>query len=100
MNETRKQEYSAFLAKLSPAQIKEENAKRRSLKRHFKSSTKATRLIKDPNAPKKPTTAYLRFFTETYEPGAVIADAARAASRRWKTMTASDKAVPSPHPPM
>jgi hypothetical protein len=78
-------------------EIKEENRKRRSLKRNFKSSSARTRLLKDPNAPKHPTSAYLRFFTETYEPGAVISEAAKAASARWKTLSAAEKAVSPPN---
>ena len=59
-----------MIAKLSPSQIKEENSKRRLLAKSFKASKANTRLIKDPNAPKKPLTAYLRFFKEHYTPGA------------------------------
>jgi hypothetical protein len=78
---------------LSPAQIKEENSKRRTLAKNFKSSKTRTRLIKDPNAPKKPLTAYLRFFTETFTPGTPVPEAAKEASQRWKSMSESDKRV-------
>jgi hypothetical protein len=77
-------------------EIKEENRKRRNLKRNFKSTTARTRLIRDPNAPKHPTSAYLRFFTEIYEPGTVISQASKAASARWKALSAAEKAVSPP----
>jgi hypothetical protein len=78
---------------MSPSQIKEENAKRRNLKKNFKSSKARTRLIKDPHAPKKPMTAYLRFFTEHVTPGASVREAAREASQRWKSMSDDEKRV-------
>lgn len=78
---------------MSPSQIKEENAKRRILKKSFKGSTARTRLIKDPNAPKRPMTAYLRFFTEHVTPGVSVKEAAREASQRWKSMSDDEKHV-------
>lgn len=82
-----------MIAKLSPSQIKEENAKRRLLAKSFKASKANTKLIKDPNAPKKPITAYLRFFQEHYTPGVPVSEAAKESSRRWKSMSAAEKSV-------
>jgi len=87
-----------MIAKLSPSQIKEENSKRRLLAKSFKASKANTRLIKDPKAPKKPLTAYLRFFKDHYMPGLPISEAAKEASRRWKSMSEAEKSVLSPNP--
>lgn len=78
---------------MSPTQIKEENSKRRTLAKNFRTSKARTRLIKDPNAPKKPISAYLRFFTENYTPGASVQEAAKEASQRWKSMSETEKRV-------
>jgi hypothetical protein len=86
-----------MIARLSPSQIKEENSKRRLLAKSFKASKANTRLIKDPNAPKKPLTGYLRFFREHYTPGVPIPEAAKEASRLWKAMSEAEKRVSSPN---
>ena len=82
-----------MIARLSPSQIKEENSKRRLLAKSFKASKANTRLIKDPNAPKKPISGYLRFFQEHYTPGVPVPEAAKEASRRWKSMSEAEKSV-------
>jgi hypothetical protein len=81
---------------MSPAQIKDENSKRRILAKNFKTSKSRSKLIKDPNAPKRPMTAYLRFATENYTPGTSIQESAKESSARWKSMSDSEKRVPSP----
>jgi len=78
---------------MTPAQIKEENSKRRVLAKKFSKSGKGIRLIKDPNAPKRPQTAYLRFATESYTPGTPISESAKQAGQRWKSMSESQKRV-------
>ena len=96
INVSRKQEHDKLIAKLSPSQIKEENSKRRLLAKRFKASKANTRLIKDPNAPKKPLTAFLRFFMEHYTPGTAIPESSKEASRLWKSMSEAEKRVHSP----
>ena len=55
---------------------------------------------KDPNAPKKPLSAYMLWLQENREsikrkyPGSTsVADVAKRAGEIWKTLTADDKAV-------
>ena len=85
------------MANLSPAEIKEENQKRRLLAKKFKSSSARIRLVRDPNAPKRPRTAYIRFFQEQYGPdvttGRTIQENAKEAGARWKTMSDAEKRV-------
>jgi len=79
---------------MDPKEIKEENAKRRKLaKLQPNASHKRTKLIKDPNAPKRPRSAYVRFYLENRTAGQTIAVGAREASSRWKAMSASEKKV-------
>jgi HMG (high mobility group) box len=81
---------------LSPEEIKEENAKRRKLKKDFgvKSRSKVTRII-DPNAPKRPTTPYIYFIKEqTRTPGAKSVDFVKDCAQKWRALSQDDKRVP------
>jgi hypothetical protein len=77
---------------MSPADIKEENSKRRLLAKKYNQKSN-TKIIKDPNAPKRPTTAYLRFALENMVPGVSIGDSAKENGQRWKLMSEADKRV-------
>lgn len=62
---------------------------------------KKKRSKKDPNAPKKPLSAYMAWLQENREaikrkyPGSSVAEVAKRAGEMWKTITAEEKAVSS-----
>ncbi|BFZ57585.1 hypothetical protein PYCC9005_004637 [Savitreella phatthalungensis] len=98
----RKQAYDEFVSTLTPRQIREENALRRKLRREQKeagtlnkNSMANLREIKDPRAPKKPQSAYIKFFMESRETpefrGLPVTELAKAVSAKWKTLTEQDK---------
>jgi hypothetical protein len=92
INATRKQEYQNAVASMTPQEIKIENSKRRLLAKKYNQKTN-THIIKDPNAPKRPISAFLRFSIENRTPGAGVTEAAKEAGQRWKAMSVSDKQV-------
>lgn len=51
------------------------------------------RIIKDPNAPKKPSSAYLRYAMEHITPGIPIQQSAKESGARWKSMSEAEKRV-------
>jgi len=90
INATRKQAYASAISRMSPTEIKEENTKRRLLAKKYKQKTN-TRIIKDPNAPKRPLSGYLRFSIENRTPGAPVAEAAKESGQRWRAMSVAEK---------
>jgi len=90
INATRKQEYQNAVASMTPQEIKTENTKRRLLAKKYKQKHN-THLIKDPNAPKRPVSAFLRYANDTRVPGASVTEGAKEASQRWKALSVSDK---------
>jgi hypothetical protein len=79
---------------MSPDEIIAENQKRRTLITKYKS--KKTKLIKDPNAPKRPLTAYIRFFLENRDTTIATKDAAAKSAARWRTLSDAEKRVTTP----
>jgi hypothetical protein len=77
---------------MSPDEISAENQKRRTLITKYKS--KKTKLIKDPSAPKRPLTAYLRYFLENRDVTIATKDAASQSAARWRTLSDAEKRVP------
>jgi hypothetical protein len=80
---------------MSPAEIKEENRKRRILASKFGNKTSAARkrLIKDPNAPKRPPGSYVRFMLEHVTPGQGLKEVAKETGSRWKALSEAEKRV-------
>ena len=79
---------------MSAHQIKEENRKRRFVAKNFKNAgAKYTRLIKDPNAPKRPLSPYVLFYMETREGDVSATVGAKEAAARWKTLSDAEKRV-------
>ena len=70
-----------------------------SLQESSESGGKKKRSKKDPNAPKKPLSAYMVWLQENREaikrkhPGSSVAEVAKRAGEMWKTITAEEKAV-------
>jgi hypothetical protein len=92
----RKQVYEAAVAKMSPHDIVAENSKRRYLGRHFSSAPrKNTLAIKDPRAPKRPMTSFLRYLVERHMPGTGRVDF-KGHAQQWKDMSAGEKRVTPP----
>ena len=98
----RKQAYESFVSGLTPRQIREENALRRKLRREAKeagtlnkNSMAHLREIKDPRAPKKPQSAYIKFFMSSRDQpefsGLPVTELAKAVSTKWKTLQDGDK---------
>jgi hypothetical protein len=77
---------------MSPDDIAAENQKRRTLITKYKS--KKTKLIKDPNAPKRPLSGYIRYFMETRDATITPTAAASQSSARWRSMSEAEKRVP------
>jgi len=94
-----KTDYERFLVSLTPEQRQAENQYR--LYKNKKAKTSKTKhyrlkLIRNPALPKPPKSAYLLFANENYKsaaPGTSIVEAAKLAGARWRTMSASDKAM-------
>jgi hypothetical protein len=95
-SKTRKADYEKAVAKLSRSEIKEENRKRRILRSKYKS--KSAKIIKDPNAPKRALSAFVRFYIENKEPGVAAVQGSAHATQLWKTMSDTEKQVLAPTP--
>jgi len=79
---------------MSTDEILAENKNRRLLITKFKS--KKTKLIKDPNAPKRPMTAYIRFYMDNRDGSLPAKDAASQSAARWRALSDAEKRVPPP----
>jgi len=90
---TRKQVYTTTIAGLSRVQIQEENQKRRILAKKYGKTTRPAnkRLIRDPKAPKRPTTGYLRFALKQLTPGVPLGQSSKASAILWKSMSDAEK---------
>jgi hypothetical protein len=82
---------------MSPDQIKAENSKRRALKKSgSRASPKKIRLIKDPNAPKRPRSAFNFFVQDSVTLGSGARNEMREIGRRWKALSDTDRRVSNP----
>jgi len=95
LSASRKQEYENAVSNLSPAEIREENRIRRLLKKTSKRARPArTRLIKDPNAPKRPQSPFIKFCMEQGVLGASHPQQGlKEAGSRWRSMSDAEKRV-------
>lgn len=100
MKEAREREYTKYMASLSPDDIKRENVFR-SAQRKAGKSRKGN--IKDPNAPKKPLSAYFMFLQRIRSDPALVQDVfgeetettkqSVLAAGKWRSMTDDEKRV-------
>lgn len=100
MKEAREREYNKYMASLSPDDIKRENVFR-SAQRKAGKSRKGN--IKDPNAPKKPLSAYFMFLQRIRSDPELVQDVfgeetettkqSVLAAGKWRSMTDDEKRV-------
>lgn len=100
MKEIREREYSAYMTSLTPDDIKRENTFRAAQRKAGK-SRKGN--IKDPNAPKKPLSAYFMFLQRIRSDPELVKDVfgdetettkqSVLAAGKWRSMTDDERKV-------
>jgi hypothetical protein len=100
MKEAREKEHEAYMRSLTPEDIKRENAFRAAQRKAGKSRRSN---IKDPNAPKKPLSAYFMFLQQIRANPRLVAEIfgdetettkqSVLAAAKWRSMTDAERQV-------
>ena len=100
MKEAREREHAAYMRTLTPEDIKRENAFRTAQRKAGKSRKSN---IKDPNAPKKPLSAYFMFLQRIRSDPALVKEVfgdeqettkqSVLAAAKWRSMTDDERKV-------
>ena len=100
MKEAREKEHEAYMRSLTPSDIKRENAFRAAQRRAGRSRRSN---IKDPNAPKKPLSAYFMFLQQIRANPKLVAEIfgdetettkqSVLAAAKWRSMTDAERQV-------